>query len=83
MLFFYLVIIIELINKSFQNSIDKVDPLIIKINTEKLDIISMTLIFNETVNNRNQARIKLFKSSQIFKEFSTSKTQDKNNEKKI
>ena len=83
MLFFYLVIIIELINKSFQKSIDKVDPLIIKINTAKLENISMTLIFNETVNNRNQARIKLFKSSQIFKEFSTSKTQDKNNEKKI
>ena len=60
MLLAFILFIFELINFKVQNvSINVVDPLSFKINTEKFETISMTLIFSENIENRNKSKIYL------------------------
>ena len=50
--------VINLINKSLQEqSIKSVEPLTIKINPERIENISMTIIFEEEIINRANTKI--------------------------
>ena len=52
--------VINLINKSLQEqSIKSVEPLTIKINPERIENISMTIIFEEEVTDRANTKIRL------------------------
>ena len=68
MLFPFLLFIFELITLEVQSiSIDDIDPLCFKINKEKFEIITMTLILNEEIINRNNSKIYLSKSNSFEK----------------
>ena len=80
---FILIIAIGLIKLSYQNlSINTVYPLTIKINKEKLENISMSIILNQEIENREKARILLtYKNNTVY--YESGKDQDKYNKRKI
>lgn len=82
-----LLLFLELIKRCCpKKTIIMVDPLKIKINTEKFENISIILLLNETIDNRAGKQIKLQQLrnlSNIKAIYSTEENQDKNNKQKI
>ena len=84
-----LLLFLELIKRCCPLTIKMVDPLVIKINTEKLEVIPIILLFNETIENRAMQTINLVKISDTNKPYSKiinaieEEKQDKNNDQKI
>ena len=80
--FFFIIII--LINKSLQEqSIKSVEPLTIKINPERIENISMTIIFEEEIINRANTKIILNGPKSIVYYGINEDNQDQNYKKKV
>ena len=86
-----LLLFLDLIKRSCPFNIEIVDPLVIKINTEKLEIIPFMILLDKIIDNRAEQKIKLTKitnssaSSPFNKVIDAieEEKQDKNNKKKI
>ena len=85
-----LLLFLDLIKRSCPFNIEIVDPLVIKINTEKLEIIPIIVLLNQAIDNRAEQKIKLIKitnsTSSPFNKIIYAieeEKQDKNNKKKI
>jgi len=79
-----LFLFLELIKRCYPLTIEKVNPLVIKINKEKLEVIPIIILLNETIENRKdqilQLRFQNFTKEIIAIE---EDKQDKNKKKKI
>ena len=85
-----LLLFLDLIKRSCPFNIEIVDPLVVKINPEKLEIISFMILLDKIIDNRAEQKIKLTKiTNSISSPFSKvidaieEEKQDKNNKKKI
>ena len=84
-----LLLFLELIKRCYPYVIEMVDPLVIKINPEKLEIIPIIVLLNKTIEeNREDQKIKLIKvstTSPFSKEIKAieENKQDQNNKRKI
>ena len=82
-----LLLFLELIKRCCPLAIEMVDPLVIKINTEKLEVIPIIMLLDEEKENRAEQTIKLEEvsdSNPFDKEIYAieEEKQDKNNKKK-
>ena len=84
-----LLLFLELIKRCYPYVIEMVDPLVIKINPEKLEIIPIIVLLNKTIEeNRENQKIKLVKvstTSPFSKEINAieENKQDQNDKRKI
>ena len=83
-----LLLFLELIKRCCPLAIEMVDPLVIKINTEKLEVIPIIMLLDEEKENRAEQTIKLEEvsdSNPFDKEIYAieEEKQDKNNKKKL
>ena len=84
-----LLLFLELIKRCYPYVIEMVDPLVIKINPEKLETIPIIVLLNKTIEeNREDQKIKLVKvstNSSFSKEIKAieENKQDQNNKRKI
>ena len=60
LLFALFFLFLELIIRCYSSiTIEMVDPLVIKINTEKLEFISFIILLNESIENRSAQKLNL------------------------